>query len=65
VLKVTNGTGIFNNDSRKAFEQTMLSAYPVYGCQFMVALSADRVGEEMMSLSHLKQEYEKIGILAK
>jgi len=30
----------------------MLTAFPDYGCQFMVALSADRVGKELMSLSH-------------
>jgi len=52
VLKATDGTGIFNDDTRKAFEQTMLSAYPTYGCQFMVGLSADRVGKELVSLSH-------------
>jgi glyoxylase-like metal-dependent hydrolase (beta-lactamase superfamily II) len=52
VLKATNNSGIFNDDSRKSFEQSMLSAYPDYGCQFMVALSADRVGTELLSLSH-------------
>lgn len=52
VLKATNGTGIFNDDTRKSFEQTMLSAFPSYGCQFMVGLSADRVGKELASLSH-------------
>ena len=52
VLKSTNGTCIFNDDTRKSFEQQMLSSYPDYGCQFMVALSADRVGNELLSLSH-------------
>jgi len=52
VLKATNGTGIFTDDTRKSFEQTMLAAFPGYGCQFMVALSADRVGNELLSLSH-------------
>lgn len=52
VLKATGGSGIFNDDTRKSFEQTMLLAYPDYGCQFMVALSADRVGKELLSLSH-------------
>jgi glyoxylase-like metal-dependent hydrolase (beta-lactamase superfamily II) len=52
VLKVTDGTGIFNDESRKRFEQTMLTVYPDYGCQFMVALSADAVGKELMSHSH-------------
>jgi glyoxylase-like metal-dependent hydrolase (beta-lactamase superfamily II) len=52
VLKVTDGTGIFNEESRKTFEQTMLTIYPDYGCQFMVSLSADAVGKELMSRSH-------------
>jgi glyoxylase-like metal-dependent hydrolase (beta-lactamase superfamily II) len=51
VLKATGGTGIFNDESRKSFEQTMLAAFPDYGCQFMVALSADSVGKELVSLS--------------
>jgi glyoxylase-like metal-dependent hydrolase (beta-lactamase superfamily II) len=52
VLKVTDGTGIFNEESGKTFEQTMLTIYPDYGCQFMVALSADAVGKELVSHSH-------------
>jgi len=52
ILKTSNGTEIFNDDTRKSFEQAMLSAYPSYGCQFMVALSADRVGKELLNLSH-------------
>lgn len=52
VLKATNGTGIFNDETRKLFEQTMLVAFPDYGCQFMVALSADRVGKELVRTSH-------------
>ncbi|MEO6454399.1 MAG: Ivy family c-type lysozyme inhibitor [Ginsengibacter sp.] len=52
VLMATNGTGIFNDETRKAFEQTMFTAFPNYGCQFMVALSADCVGKELLSLSH-------------
>jgi glyoxylase-like metal-dependent hydrolase (beta-lactamase superfamily II) len=52
VLKATGGTGIFNDDTRKSFEQSMIAAFPGYGCQFMVALSADRVGKELLSLSH-------------
>ena len=51
VLKATNGTGIFNDETRRSFEQAMLLAYPDYGCQFMVALSADRVGKELVSLA--------------
>jgi glyoxylase-like metal-dependent hydrolase (beta-lactamase superfamily II) len=52
VLKVTDGTGIFNEESRKTFEQIMLTIYPDYGCQFMVGLSADSVGKELVSHSH-------------
>lgn len=52
VLIATSGTGIFRDETRKSFEQTMLAAFPNYGCQFMVALSADRVGKELFSLSH-------------
>jgi glyoxylase-like metal-dependent hydrolase (beta-lactamase superfamily II) len=52
VLKATNGTGIFSDETKKSFEQAMLSEYPSYGCQFMVSLSADRVGQELLSLSH-------------
>lgn len=52
VLIATNGTGIFIDETRKSFEQTMLTAFSDYGCQFMVALSADHVGKELVSLSH-------------
>ena len=52
VLKTSGGTGIFNDESRKIFEQTMLTIFPDYGCQFMVALSADSVGKELVSHSH-------------
>jgi glyoxylase-like metal-dependent hydrolase (beta-lactamase superfamily II) len=52
VLKATGGTGIFTDDTRKSFEQIMLAMFPDYGCQFMVALSADQVGKELVSLSH-------------
>ncbi len=51
VLIATKGSGVFNDDTRKNFEQLMFSAYPGYGCQFMVALSADKVGKELLSLS--------------
>ena len=50
VLKATNGTGIFDDATRKSFEQSMLAAYPGYGCGFMVGLSADRVGKELSPL---------------
>jgi glyoxylase-like metal-dependent hydrolase (beta-lactamase superfamily II) len=52
VLKATYGTGIFIEETRRIFEQAMLAAYPDYGCQFMVALSADAVGKELAGLGH-------------
>lgn len=51
VLEATKGTGIFSDESRKVFEESMFSLYPGYGCQFMVSLAADRVGSELVSLS--------------
>ncbi len=51
-LIATQGTAVFNDETRKDFEQKMIAAFPGYGCQFMVALSADRVGKEHLSLSH-------------
>jgi hypothetical protein len=38
VLKATNGISIFTDETKASFEQEMLSAYPGYGCSFMVAL---------------------------
>jgi len=52
VLRSTNGTGIFTDETRASFEQHMLSKYPGYGCSFMVSLSADRVGNELLSCAH-------------
>lgn len=52
VLIATNGTGFFTDETRQSFEQKMTSLFPGYGCQFMVGLSADRVGQELVNLSH-------------
>lgn len=52
VLIATNGTAVFTDDTRKDFEQKMISLFPDYGCQFMIALSADHVAKELLSLSH-------------
>ena len=52
VLKATNGSGIFNDNTMKEFERSVLAAYPDYGCQFMVGLSAERVGKELLNVSH-------------
>jgi glyoxylase-like metal-dependent hydrolase (beta-lactamase superfamily II) len=52
LLKVTNGTAVFTEQTRKQFETTMITLFPSYGCQFMVGLGADRVASELRSLSH-------------
>lgn len=52
ILKATNGTGVFNDETRKSFEEKLLTVYPTYGCEFMVGLSADKVGQELVNLSH-------------
>jgi glyoxylase-like metal-dependent hydrolase (beta-lactamase superfamily II) len=49
VLKTTEGSGIFTDETRKTFEQSMILAFPGYGCQFMISLSADRVGNELVN----------------
>jgi glyoxylase-like metal-dependent hydrolase (beta-lactamase superfamily II) len=49
VLKATNGSGVFTEETRKQFEETMLSKFPDYGCQFMIGLSADRVAKELLN----------------
>jgi glyoxylase-like metal-dependent hydrolase (beta-lactamase superfamily II) len=52
LLKATNGSAEFTEQTRKQFESKMFSKFPDYGCQFMVGLAADRVAEELKSLSH-------------
>jgi len=54
ILKATNGSGIFTEETKKNFEQAMFSLYPDYGCQFMVSLAADKVGQELRSASFEK-----------
>jgi glyoxylase-like metal-dependent hydrolase (beta-lactamase superfamily II) len=49
VLTFTQGTGIFTDETKVLFERAMIEAYPNYGCQFMVGLSAERVGKELLS----------------
>lgn len=51
LLKATNGSAIFNDATRKEFENAILSKYPSYGCQFMVGLAADKVADELQSKS--------------
>ena len=48
ILKATNGSGIFTDETKRDFAQTMFSLYPDYGCQFMVSLGADKVGQELV-----------------
>ncbi|SHF81870.1 Glyoxylase, beta-lactamase superfamily II [Fodinibius roseus] len=51
ILNATHGTAVFTEESKKQFEETMLSKYPGYGCQFMIGLAAERVESELVSLS--------------
>jgi len=46
-LSTTNGSGIFTDETKKNFEQLMIEKFPDYGCQFMIGLSAERVGKEL------------------
>jgi len=52
LLKATDGSAILNDSDRRLFEESMLAKFPDYGCQFMVALAADKVAAELVSLSH-------------
>lgn len=47
ILKATNGTAVFNEETKSQFEEVMLSKYPKYGCQFMVSLAAEKVASEL------------------
>lgn len=49
VLKCTNGTAIFNDETKAKFEEVMFALYPKYGCQFMVGLAAEAVAAELRS----------------
>ncbi len=48
LLKATGGSAVFNDSSLKVFEKMMLDAFPGYGCQFMVGLSANTVAKELI-----------------
>jgi glyoxylase-like metal-dependent hydrolase (beta-lactamase superfamily II) len=47
LLRNTNGSAVFTDESKKAFEQSMFTAYPDYGCGFMVGLAAEKVASEL------------------
>ena len=49
ILKVTDGSALFTEETKEAFEKNMLAKYPDYGCQFMVGLAAEKVAEEIKS----------------
>ncbi|MBO9700461.1 MAG: MBL fold metallo-hydrolase [Sporocytophaga sp.] len=51
LLDITKGTGTFDEETKKKFEQKIISDFPQYGCQFMVGLSADKVASELLSKS--------------
>ncbi|MEJ7644858.1 MAG: MBL fold metallo-hydrolase [Chryseolinea sp.] len=48
ILKATNGSGIFNEESKERFQANMIAHFPSYGCQFMVSLSAEKVASELV-----------------
>ena len=52
LLKATDGTALLSDETKKTFEQKMLSLYPDYGCQFMITLSATKVAEELKTIIH-------------
>jgi glyoxylase-like metal-dependent hydrolase (beta-lactamase superfamily II) len=52
LLKSTNGTAVFTDQTKKEFETNILAKYPEYGCQFMVALAAEKVAGELRSMNH-------------
>lgn len=52
LLKATNGTAIFNEQSKQNFESAMIDTFPNYGCQFMIGLAADKVASELRTNSH-------------
>jgi glyoxylase-like metal-dependent hydrolase (beta-lactamase superfamily II) len=47
LLKATNGTAVFNEETRDRFEKNMLAKYPSHGCQFMIGLAAEKVASEL------------------
>ncbi len=49
ILKVTNGSAKFSEDTKALFEKNMMEKYPDYGCQFMIGLAAEKVADEIKS----------------
>ncbi len=47
ILKVTDGSAIFTEETKAVFVKNIHDKYSNYGCQFMVELAADRVAEEL------------------
>jgi glyoxylase-like metal-dependent hydrolase (beta-lactamase superfamily II) len=52
LLDVTGGTAMVTDDSRKDYEQAMLTAYPGYGFALTVALSADALAKELVGVKN-------------
>lgn len=52
ILKVTHGSGILTDVSRKEYEEIMLATYPDYGFQFTVAFSADALAKELIGVKN-------------
>lgn len=48
-LEATKGSAVFDDNSKAIFEKKIIEAYPEYGCQFMIGLSAEKVAQELKS----------------
>jgi glyoxylase-like metal-dependent hydrolase (beta-lactamase superfamily II) len=52
ILDATNGSAVLSDESRKAYEQTMLSKYPDYGFKLTVGFSADALAKELVGVKN-------------
>jgi hypothetical protein len=52
ILDVTNGSALLTDESRKAYERTMLASYPDYGFKLTVGFSADALARELIGVKN-------------
>jgi glyoxylase-like metal-dependent hydrolase (beta-lactamase superfamily II) len=52
LLDATAGSAVLTDDSRKHYEQTMLSAFPDYGFTLTVAFSEDALAKELLGVKN-------------
>lgn len=52
LLEATAGSAVLTADSRKAYEQAMVAAFPNYGFTLTVALSADALARELVGVKN-------------